>query len=143
MIYVLTLIPCNHRSPARITETYIQDFEALGGAGQLYVLVQNIGTVSADYSVSTHVLICCYKLYIYIYTLLLGQPRQIISHNSCITIIRGTLASYYSYTMQYPANNSVNAKKPRARVYNYNIYTSVYLRITYIGTYIQQMHICV
>ena len=41
---------------------------------------------------------------------------QIIFHNHCITIIRGTLASYY--TMGYPADNSINTEKLRGRVYN-------------------------
>ena len=43
------------RSPGRITETFIQDFTALGGAGQLYVLVQNTGTVTSDYAVRVFV----------------------------------------------------------------------------------------
>ena len=43
------------RSPGRIIETFIQDFTALGGAGQLYVLVQNTGTVTSDYAVCVFV----------------------------------------------------------------------------------------
>ena len=62
------------------------------------------------------------ELYIYIYAPLLGQPRQIIFHNHCITIIRGTLTYYYSYTMRYPTDNSVNTKKPWGGLYNYYIY---------------------
>ena len=55
------------------------------------------------------------------YTLLLGQPKHIIFHNSWITIIRDTLASYYGYIMRYPTDNSVNTakvqEKPRGGVY--------------------------
>ena len=57
------------------------------------------------------------------YTPLLGQPKHIIFHNCCITIIRDILASYYGYTMRYPTDNSVNSytakvqEKPRGGVY--------------------------
>ena len=47
--YVLST---HYRSPGRIIETFIQDFDALGGAGQLYILVQNTGSVTSDYFIS-------------------------------------------------------------------------------------------
>ena len=42
-----------NRSPGRIVEALIEDFLALAGAGILTVVVQNTGTITADYSVST------------------------------------------------------------------------------------------
>lgn len=41
-----------HRSPARIVEAMIEDFLALAGSGMLTVVVQNIGVLTADFSVS-------------------------------------------------------------------------------------------
>ncbi|XP_065882454.1 hapless 2-like [Dysidea avara] len=41
----------SNRSPGRIVEAFIQDFSALGEAGNLHVIVQNIGRYTADYEV--------------------------------------------------------------------------------------------
>lgn len=40
------------RSPGRIVETFIQDFSALGEAGNLHVIIQNTGSYTADYEVT-------------------------------------------------------------------------------------------
>ena len=40
-----------HRSPGRIVEALIEDFLALAGSGLLTVVVQNTGSLTADYSV--------------------------------------------------------------------------------------------
>ena len=40
-----------YRSPGRIVEALIEDFLALVGSGILTVVVQNIGTITSDYSV--------------------------------------------------------------------------------------------
>ena len=40
-----------HRSPGRIVEAMIEDFLALAGSGILTVTVQNIGSITSDYSV--------------------------------------------------------------------------------------------
>lgn len=45
---------CFKRSPGRIVEAFIQDFSALGEAGNLHVIVQNIGAYTADYEVSNN-----------------------------------------------------------------------------------------
>ena len=41
-----------NRSPGRIVEALIEDFLALAGSGILTVVVQNTGSLTADYSVS-------------------------------------------------------------------------------------------
>ena len=53
---------CAHacRSPGRIVETMIEDITEMNGGGLLTVIVQNTGSVSADYAVRT--------LYMYMYT---------------------------------------------------------------------------
>ena len=38
-----------YRSPARIVEAYIDPFEALTETGELTVIIQNIGTITASY----------------------------------------------------------------------------------------------
>ena len=43
------------RSPGRIVEAFIQDFSALGEAGNLHVIIQNTGAYTADYEVSDDV----------------------------------------------------------------------------------------
>ena len=40
-----------HKSPGRIIEAYIEAFEALATTGDLIVIVQNIGTLTASYNV--------------------------------------------------------------------------------------------
>lgn len=47
------------RSQGRIVEALIDDFMALMGSGVLNVVVQNIGRVTADYSVNSIHLITC------------------------------------------------------------------------------------
>lgn len=42
-----------HKSPGRIIEAYIEAFEALSTTGDLMVMVQNIGSLTASYNVST------------------------------------------------------------------------------------------
>lgn len=41
-----------HKSPGRIVEAYIEAFEALATTGDLLVIVQNIGSLTASYNVS-------------------------------------------------------------------------------------------
>ena len=41
-----------HKSPGRIVEAYIEAFEALSTTGDLLVIVQNIGGLTASYNVS-------------------------------------------------------------------------------------------
>lgn len=41
-----------HRSPGRIVEALIEDFLALAGSGILTAVIQNTGSLTADYSVS-------------------------------------------------------------------------------------------
>ena len=45
------------RSPGRIVEAFIQDFSALGEAGNLHVIIQNTGSYTADYEVTVKTLI--------------------------------------------------------------------------------------
>ena len=40
-----------HKSPGRIIEAYIEAFEALATTGDLMVIVQNIGSLTASYNV--------------------------------------------------------------------------------------------
>ena len=40
-----------HKSPGRIIEAYIEAFEALATTGDLIVIVQNIGSLTASYNV--------------------------------------------------------------------------------------------
>ena len=47
------------RSPGRIVEAFIQDFSALGEAGNLHVIVQNTGSYTADYEVILAVVDFC------------------------------------------------------------------------------------
>ena len=42
-----------HKSPGRIVEAYIDAFEALATTGDLMVIVQNIGSLTASYNVRT------------------------------------------------------------------------------------------
>lgn len=49
------------RSQGRIVEALIDDFMALMGSGVLNVVVQNIGVVTADFSVNPTDLISCIK----------------------------------------------------------------------------------
>ena len=44
-----------HKSPGRIVEAYIEAFEALSTTGDLLVIVQNIGGLTASYNVSPSV----------------------------------------------------------------------------------------
>ena len=44
------------RASGKILKAYAQDFEALSKDGHLYVVVQNTGYVTADFSVSLIVL---------------------------------------------------------------------------------------
>ena len=48
-----------YRSQGRIVEALIDDFMALMGSGVLNVVVQNIGRVTADYSVNSTLFITC------------------------------------------------------------------------------------
>ena len=43
-----------HKSPGKIVEAYIESFEALATAGDLIVIAQNIGSLTASYNVSMH-----------------------------------------------------------------------------------------
>ncbi len=47
-----------HRSPGRIVKATIEDFVALAGSSNLTVIVQNLGTITADYTVRGYY---CYK----------------------------------------------------------------------------------
>lgn len=49
-----------NKSPGKIVEAYIEAFEALATTGDLIVIVQNIGSLTASYNVSnvpTHTII--------------------------------------------------------------------------------------
>jgi hypothetical protein len=49
-----------HRSPGRIVEALIEDFLAMAGSGILTVVAQNMGALTADYSVGeVPRLYCC------------------------------------------------------------------------------------
>ena len=43
-----------HKSPGKIVEAYIESFEALATTGDLIVIAQNIGSLTASYNVSMH-----------------------------------------------------------------------------------------
>ena len=47
--YAITLHVC--RSPGRIVETVMEDITELNGGGVLTVIVQNTGSITADYAV--------------------------------------------------------------------------------------------
>ena len=64
------------RSPGRIVETVIEDITELNGGGLLTVIVQNVGSVTADYAVrGTHTVL----IYMYIHTAVCWFCMQLIS----------------------------------------------------------------
>lgn len=73
-------VQCMYRSPGRIVETLLEDFTALTGGGLLTVIIQNTGSISADYSVRilqvyTHVYVQLHlQKQLYGTTCISGQP---------------------------------------------------------------------
>ena len=59
-----------HKSPGRIVEAYIEAFEALSTTGDLLVIVQNIGGLTASYNVSPIVLQSLHSLCVHVYSVL-------------------------------------------------------------------------
>lgn len=72
-----------YRSPGRIVEAYIDPFEALTETGELVVIVQNLGTISASYQVPHVLNVLTYTVHVWILGCIEFNPPTTVLKAGC------------------------------------------------------------